>query len=67
MIPEGCQVIRVENAAEVCDAVFKEIATADALVMSAAVADFRPAKSTDEKIKKEKGLINCIGTDQGYS
>ena len=39
-----------------CDAVLKEIPSADALVMSAAVADFKPAKFSSEKIKKEKGL-----------
>ena len=54
--PKGCQVIRVESAAEMCDAVLKEIASADALVMSAAVADFKPARFSREKIKKEKGL-----------
>ena len=55
-IPVGCQVIRVESAAEMCDAVMKEIPSAAALVMCAAVADFKPAKSSSEKIKKEKGL-----------
>ena len=54
--PKGCQVIRVESAAEMCGAVLKEIASADALVMSAAVADFKPARFSREKIKKEKGL-----------
>jgi len=55
-LPTGCQVIRVESALEMCDAVLKEISSAAALVMSAAVADFKPAKSSEEKIKKEKGL-----------
>lgn len=55
--PKGCQVIRVESAAEMCDAVLNEIPSADALVMSAAVADFKPAKFSSEKIKKEKGLV----------
>lgn len=54
--PKSCQVIRVESAAEMCDAVLKEISSADALVMSAAVADFKPARFSNEKIKKEKGL-----------
>ena len=36
----------------------KEISDANALVMSAAVADFKPAKSSSEKIKKEKGLAS---------
>ena len=57
-IPKGCQVSFVETAAEMCDAVMKEIPSADALVMSAAVADFKPAKFSNEKIKKEKGLAS---------
>ena len=36
----------------------KEIPSAAALVMSAAVADFKPAKFSSEKIKKEKGLAS---------
>lgn len=54
--PKGCQVIPIESAEEMCDAVLKEITSADALVMSAAVADFKPASFSSEKIKKEKGL-----------
>jgi len=54
--PKGCQVIRVENASEMSDSVLTEINSADALIMSAAVADFRPASFSNEKIKKEKGL-----------
>ncbi len=55
-IPKGCEVINVETAADMSDAVFKEITSADALVMCAAVADFKPANISNEKIKKEKGL-----------
>ena len=54
--PKGCQVISIESAEEMCDATLKEITSADALVMSAAVADFKPASFSSEKIKKEKGL-----------
>jgi len=55
-IPTGCQLIRVESAAEMCDAVMKEIPLAAALVMSAAVADFKPVKYANDKIKKEEGI-----------
>jgi len=55
-LPKGCEIIKVETAAEMSDAVLKEIITADALVMCAAVADFKPANISSEKIKKEKGL-----------
>jgi phosphopantothenoylcysteine decarboxylase/phosphopantothenate--cysteine ligase len=57
-IPKGCQAVCVESAAEMCDSVMKEIPSAAALVMSAAVADFKPAKISNEKIKKEKGLAS---------
>jgi phosphopantothenoylcysteine decarboxylase/phosphopantothenate--cysteine ligase len=38
------------------DAVMASIQHADALVMAAAVADFRPAAPADQKIKKEAGV-----------
>ncbi len=37
-------------------AVLNEIQEADALIMSAAVADFKPVQMADEKIKKDSGL-----------
>jgi phosphopantothenoylcysteine decarboxylase/phosphopantothenate--cysteine ligase len=37
-----------------CDAVLGAISEADALVMAAAVADFRPARAAEQKIKKDK-------------
>ncbi len=55
-IPSGCQLTRIESAAEMCEAVLKEIPSAAALVMSAAVADFKPVKFSNDKIKKEKGI-----------
>jgi len=59
-IPSGCQIIRVGCAADMCDAVMKEIPSAAALVMSAAVADFKPVKFSKEKIKKEKGIPSVL-------
>ena len=52
--PLGCRVVPVKTAAEMQAAVLAETAQADALVMAAAVADFRPAQASSEKIKKEK-------------
>lgn len=49
--------IRVESAQEMYDVVFREGATADAVVMSAAVADFAPASKVSGKIKKESGDV----------
>lgn len=51
--PYGIEVQRVETAQQMRDAVFAAIADADALVMSAAVADFRPVAPATHKIKKE--------------
>ena len=50
--PAGAKVVRVGTAAEMRDAVREAAATADAIVMVAAVADFRPAMRSDTKIKK---------------
>ncbi len=54
--PLGCRVVPVKTAAEMQAAVLAETAQADALVMAAAVADFRPAETSSEKIKKEKTI-----------
>lgn len=56
--PKGCDFIEVESAKQMLDAVRKEIVSADALIMSAAVADFRPKVIEKEKIKKEKDFLS---------
>jgi phosphopantothenoylcysteine decarboxylase/phosphopantothenate--cysteine ligase len=53
--PAGADVVHVGTALEMRDAVVKAAAEADALVMAAAVADFRPARYADRKIKKRDG------------
>ena len=53
--PEGVRVIPVETAAEMAMAVDFEADTADAVVMAAAVADFRPADPAEGKLKKDAG------------
>ena len=50
--PAGVELRRVETALELRDAVHAAIDGADLLIMNAAVADFRPAKLSTEKIKK---------------
>jgi phosphopantothenoylcysteine decarboxylase/phosphopantothenate--cysteine ligase len=50
--PAGARLIPVASAAEMAAAVLAEGADADALVMAAAVADFRPAQVAEHKIKK---------------
>jgi phosphopantothenoylcysteine decarboxylase/phosphopantothenate--cysteine ligase len=51
----GGEVLDVESTAELRDAVRAAAAQADAVVMAAAVADFRPARTPDAKIKKAAG------------
>ena len=50
--PPGACVVRVETTEQMRDAVAKALADADALIMAAAPADFRPAESAPQKIKK---------------
>ncbi|WP_461030110.1 phosphopantothenoylcysteine decarboxylase domain-containing protein, partial [Streptomyces sparsus] len=51
----GVEVVRVGTAVQLREAVLKAAADADAVVMAAAVADFRPAHYADGKIKKRDG------------
>jgi phosphopantothenoylcysteine decarboxylase/phosphopantothenate--cysteine ligase len=51
--PVGAAVVRVESAEQMGRAVTAACAAADALLMSAAVADYRPAAVAAAKIKKE--------------
>ena len=54
--PVGAKVIRIETAKEMLAAVLAESAESDALIMAAAVADFRPKERAKDKIKKEGGI-----------
>lgn len=51
--PYGVELRKVETAIQMRDAVLQAILDADALVMSAAVADFRPTTLASQKIKKD--------------
>jgi len=53
--PAGVDVIPVGTAVQLREAVVKAAADADAVVMAAAVADFRPAVYAEGKIKKRNG------------
>ena len=53
--PGVADVVRVETAAEMADAVLGRYADVDVVVMAAAVADFRPKVSAPQKIKKIGG------------
>lgn len=53
--PAGVDVVRVGTALQLREAVLKAAADADAVVMAAAVADFRPSEYAGGKIKKKDG------------
>ncbi|MGA5353271.1 bifunctional phosphopantothenoylcysteine decarboxylase/phosphopantothenate--cysteine ligase CoaBC [Streptomyces thermodiastaticus] len=53
--PAGVDVVPVGTAGQLREAVLKAAADADAVVMAAAVADFRPAAYATGKIKKKDG------------
>ncbi len=50
--PAGAQVIRVISARDMRDALVSAAVESDAVVMAAAVADYRPQTRSDSKIKK---------------
>ena len=52
-VPPGVELKRIETAEEMRAAVEDALPGADALVMAAAVADFRPAEPAAQKLKKE--------------
>jgi len=55
-VPVGVQVIEVESAQQMYKSVLNESTKADALIMAAAVADFRPKKTARNKMKKREGI-----------
>ncbi|HEV3390830.1 MAG TPA: bifunctional phosphopantothenoylcysteine decarboxylase/phosphopantothenate--cysteine ligase CoaBC [Solirubrobacteraceae bacterium] len=54
--PARVRVVPVRTAAELATAVRNEVAACDVLLMSAAVADFRPAGAVNTKLGKEEGV-----------
>jgi phosphopantothenoylcysteine decarboxylase/phosphopantothenate--cysteine ligase len=54
--PPGVERVDVETALEMRDAVHRLAEQADLIVMTAAVADFRPRQAAGSKIKKERGV-----------
>jgi phosphopantothenoylcysteine decarboxylase/phosphopantothenate--cysteine ligase len=52
-VPDGIKIIRVESAKEMFEACTDGFQNADIAVLAAAVADYRPANVSTEKIKKK--------------
>lgn len=55
--PFGVERYDVESARDMYEAVMKHMEKADIIIKSAAVADYRPAEASDEKIKKSEDEI----------
>ena len=50
--PVGVEAVQVQTALQMRDAIAKATSQADALIMAAAVADYRPADASKSKLKK---------------
>ena len=62
--PPGMKVVQVKTAKEMFDATHEHVADADIFVAAAAVADYRPAETEPQKIKKRAdsmslALVRC--------
>jgi len=55
-LPAGVNVTRVESSAEMRAAVLARVATADVVIMAAAVADFKPATVVDGKMRRREAV-----------
>jgi phosphopantothenoylcysteine decarboxylase/phosphopantothenate--cysteine ligase len=58
--PVGVDLVEVETAAQMQEAIESRSAGADVIVMCAAVADFRPAHAADHKLKKHNGTPEIV-------
>jgi phosphopantothenoylcysteine decarboxylase/phosphopantothenate--cysteine ligase len=59
-VPAGVRVVAVETAEQMQRAMTEAAATHDVIVMSAAVADFRPTMTADGKLKKRDGIPEIV-------
>ena len=55
--PPGMKIIRIRTADEMREAVMKAVRGAEAIIMAAAVSDYRVEGPADQKIKREHGNI----------
>ncbi|WHX42223.1 bifunctional phosphopantothenoylcysteine decarboxylase/phosphopantothenate--cysteine ligase CoaBC [Mesobacillus sp. AQ2] len=53
--PKGAELIKVESAEEMYNAALENFAETDVLIGTAAVADYRPKYTFEEKMKKKEG------------
>jgi phosphopantothenoylcysteine decarboxylase / phosphopantothenate---cysteine ligase len=55
-VPPFVDIVAVETAAQMGEAIDATASSADVVIMAAAVADFRPSHAADRKLKKEDGI-----------
>jgi len=60
VVPPDVEVVPVQTTEEMRDAVLARFDDADAVVMAAAVADFRPKAIADAKLKKDAGVPELL-------
>ena len=59
-VPSGIEVVRVDTAAQMLEAMSSAFLVADVVVMAAAVSDFRPKVVSDLKLSKGDGLPDLV-------
>jgi phosphopantothenoylcysteine decarboxylase/phosphopantothenate--cysteine ligase len=58
--PAGAHLVRVETAQQLYDAVLATADAQDVVIMAAAVADFRPKRVAEGKLKKDQGVPEVV-------
>ncbi|HXQ55160.1 MAG TPA: phosphopantothenoylcysteine decarboxylase, partial [Actinomycetes bacterium] len=58
--PAGAQLVRIETAQQLHAAVLAAADAQDVLIMAAAVADFRPKRVAEGKLKKDQGVPEVV-------
>jgi phosphopantothenoylcysteine decarboxylase/phosphopantothenate--cysteine ligase len=58
--PATPRLVRVETAQQLYDAVVAEADAQDVVIMAAAVADFRPKRVAESKLKKDQGVPDVV-------
>ena len=60
--PVLTRVVQVQTAQQMCEVILREVKQADALIMAAAVADYRPVSAASQKIKKSADELSIALT-----
>jgi phosphopantothenoylcysteine decarboxylase/phosphopantothenate--cysteine ligase len=63
-IPKGIEVVSVATAEEMTKALSARLAWSTAVIMAAAVADFRPKHPASQKIKKQEGTGQTLDLER---